>query len=1235
MPAESAAAHAATPFRSRLLAFSLGFLIIMLAVQPAFSATIQTDLWIYQQGDTVTVTGADYGSGETVEIVTTDPNGVEVDRGAASADELGGFTYQFVLMSDVPGIYDVVGTGSTSGLSAATQFDPPPPAPQDLQFVDTRFATASGVTLTWSRTAAGTNCYLLYRSTSPMVPRSSQSLANVTCSARAAATGAYAQILQPGGSTTPTYTDAGVVIGTDYYYYVTAHNEANNGGESGSSNQVATASLSTAPSSHNFGNVPTSTASAPQTFTVTNNSSTAYQFQSVTKSGSNQADFAISGAPAAGTSIAVGGTFVFTVTFTPSASGSRTATLHVNSRVNAGSALNTRLVPVSGNGVSDGAAPVGSVLINAGDGATSSAGVNLRLQATDAIGVTAYRVANGSDCSAASFVNVTSTTALDITIAHTLNAGDGLKTVCAQFRDAAGNVSTPAATDTITLDTVDPTIIISLDLSSPDGENGWYVSDVEVTLDADDATSGLASVEYSLDGGAWTPYTAPFTVSADGSHTVDARASDNAGNQGTAPQAAFMIDQTDPTISISLDLSSPDGENGWYVSDVEVTLDADDATSGLASVEYSLDGGAWTPYTAPFTVSADGSHTVDARASDNAGNQGTAPQAAFMIDQADPTIELFSRVPIENINGWNNTDVTLTWECTDGTSGVVAQFVSNIETAEGENYESTETCEDNAGNTNSDTQQVSIDQTDPTIIISLDLSSPDGENGWYVSDVEVTLDADDATSGLASVEYSLDGGAWTPYTAPFTVSADGSHTVDARASDNAGNQGTAPQAAFMIDQTDPTIALFSRLPDANANGWNNSDVTVVWSCADATSGPVDATVPKTVSDEGAGQFASAHCEDKAGNLSNTDEVDNINIDKTDPTITFDGPSPEANANGWNNSPVTLSWTCTDALSGPAAPGDSDTLSSEGADQSATGTCTDLADNSASDEQTDIDIDLTVPTVTFAGQSPAANANGWNNSAVTLSWTCTDALSGPAAPGDSDTLSSEGADQSATGTCTDLADNSASDTQADIDIDLTDPNVAVTSPADASSTIALSIPVSGSKSDALSGVDSVNVNGLPATLGSGVFSVGSVPLTCGSNVITATAVDKAGNSDQHTINVTRICFSNVQFYSPLDQTTSAMSHPVTNSGKMGRVIPTKVTFKLDDGTVVTDAVAAARGWTIQIGVNNADCDNGGATDSLEAYADAGQSSAGSNLFRWTSGQWMYNLDTRQAACARSR
>jgi hypothetical protein len=102
---------------------------------------------------------------------------------------------------------------------------------------------------------------------------------------------------------------------------------------------------------------------------------------------------------------------------------------------------------------------------------------------------------------------------------------------------------------------------------------------------------------------------------------------------------------------------------------------------------------------------------------------------------------------------------------------------------------------------------------------------------------------------------------------------------------------------------------------------------------------------------------------------------------------------------------------------------------------------------------------------------------------------------------------------------------------------------------------------------------------------------------------------------------------LQYYQPLDQTASGT--PVMNTGKYGRVIPTKVTFKLDDGTTVSDVVAAARGWTIQIGVNGATCSNGLATDTVEAYGDAGNSNAGSNVFRWSSSQWIYNLDTGAA------
>jgi hypothetical protein len=109
---------------TRLLSFILSLAVVLFAVAPALAATIQTDLWVYQQGDTVNVTGDGFDPSENVEIVTTDPYAVEVDRGTVLSDANGNIAYSFVLNSDVPGIYDVVATGLSSGLSASTQFDP-------------------------------------------------------------------------------------------------------------------------------------------------------------------------------------------------------------------------------------------------------------------------------------------------------------------------------------------------------------------------------------------------------------------------------------------------------------------------------------------------------------------------------------------------------------------------------------------------------------------------------------------------------------------------------------------------------------------------------------------------------------------------------------------------------------------------------------------------------------------------------------------------------------------------------------------------------------------------------------------------------------------------------------------------------------------------------------------------------------------------------------------------------
>ena len=58
-----------------------------------------------------------------------------------------------------------------------------------------------------------------------------------------------------------------------------------------------------------------------------------------------------------------------------------------------------------------------------------------------------------------------------------------------------------------------------------------------------------------------------------------------------------------------------------------MTLAGADSGSGVDKLEYRLDNGEWTAYTAPVTISGSGPHTLEHRATDVAGNVGTVGTA--------------------------------------------------------------------------------------------------------------------------------------------------------------------------------------------------------------------------------------------------------------------------------------------------------------------------------------------------------------------------------------------------------------------------------------------------------------------------------------------------------------------------------------------------------------------------------------------------------------------------------
>jgi hypothetical protein len=147
---------------------------------------------------------------------------------------------------------------------------------------------------------------------------------------------------------------------------------------------------------------------------------------------------------------------------------------------------------------------------------------------------------------------------------------------------------------------------------------------------------------------------------------------------------------------------------------------------------------------------------------------------------------------------------------------------------------------DNVPGNNIKSIGIGIDNTKPTTTHALTPATPDGLNGWYVHDVKVKLTATDpevngVTSGVKEIKYKIDGGSEQKYTAEFTVSTDGPHTVTYYAVDNVGNTETPQkQVTFKIDKTVPDITLAYEVTGGNAN--QGYEVTFTATSIDDTSG---------------------------------------------------------------------------------------------------------------------------------------------------------------------------------------------------------------------------------------------------------------------------------------------------------------------------------------------------------------------------------------------------------------
>ena len=180
------------------------------------------------------------------------------------------------------------------------------------------------------------------------------------------------------------------------------------------------------------------------------------------------------------------------------------------------------------------------------------------------------------------------------------------------------------------------------------GENGWYRSNVTITMEAKDNQTKVKELKYRIDGGMWMDYVMPVKLKENGEHLFEYYATDKHGNKREG-NLTIKIDKIKPSLKFKnfeagytyvwgkkkITLRYP--RDTVIFGKMSIEAIANDSISGMQKVEFYLGGKLEKSLKKPpyewLLPAAVGVYNITAIAYDMAGNENsiTVPDVQIFI----------------------------------------------------------------------------------------------------------------------------------------------------------------------------------------------------------------------------------------------------------------------------------------------------------------------------------------------------------------------------------------------------------------------------------------------------------------------------------------------------------------------------------------------------------------------------------------------------------------------------